>query len=121
MLRAVPKFQGKPAFDTVKLKVEEENGRIRTYFGKCLAFFKDSCEDMFVAVRWYETVDANANTLIDPIAKLAKLQLASIANSRSYGIMPISSIVNGALIVRMKKHYWAIQSPREQAEYLQNI
>lgn len=121
VLRAMPKFHGKPAFDTVKLKVEEENGRIRTYFGKCLAFLKDSCEDMFVAVRWYETANANANTLIDPIAKLAKLKLASIANSRSYGIMPISSIVNGALIVRMNEHYWALQSPREQAEYLQNI
>ncbi len=79
VLRSMPKFQGKPAFDTVKLKVEEENGRIRTYFGKCLAFFKDTfCEEMFVAVRWYETADANANTLIDPIAKLAKLRLASI-------------------------------------------
>jgi hypothetical protein len=42
VLRAMPKFHGKPAFDTVKLKVEEENGRIRTYFGKCLAFFKAS-------------------------------------------------------------------------------
>ncbi len=46
---------------------------------------------------------------------------ASIANSRSYGIMPISSIVNGALIVRMEEHYWAMQSTREQAEYLQNV
>jgi hypothetical protein len=78
VLRAMPKFQGKPAFDTVKLKVEEENGRIRTYFGNCLAFLKDSCEDMFVAVRLYETTDANDNTLIDPIAKLAKLKLASV-------------------------------------------
>ena len=121
VLRAMPKFHGKPAFDTVKIKVEEENGRIRTYFGKCLAFFKDTCEELFVAVRWYETTDANANTLIDPIAKLAKLKLASIANTRSYGIMPISSIVNGALIVRMKEHYWAMQSTREQAEYLQNV
>ena len=76
---------------------------------------------MFVAVRWYETADAYPYTLIDPIAKLAKLKLASIANSRSYGIMPISSIVNGALIVRMKEHYWAMQSTREQAEYLQNV
>jgi len=121
VLRAMPKFHGKPAFDSVKLKVEEENGRIRTYFGKCLAFFKDNCQEIFVAVRWYETADAYPYTLIDPIAKLAKLKLASIANSRSYGIMPISSIVNGALIVRMEEHYWAMQSTREQAEYLLNV
>jgi hypothetical protein len=34
--------------------------------------------------------------------------------------MPIQSIVNGALIIRVKEQYWAFQSPREQAEYLQN-
>jgi hypothetical protein len=65
-------------------------------------FYKDTCEEIFVAVRWYEMADANANTLIDPIAKLAKLKLASIANSRSYGIM-------------------AIRSSIVKAEYLQNI
>jgi hypothetical protein len=31
VLRAMPKFQGKPAFDTVKLKVEEENGRVECH------------------------------------------------------------------------------------------
>jgi hypothetical protein len=51
---------------------------------------------------------------------LAKLKLAPVANTRSYGIMPASSIVNGTLILRMNEHYWALQSPREQAEYLQN-
>ncbi len=76
---------------------------------------------MFIAIRWYETDQSNANTLIDPIGKLAKLKLSPIANSRSYGIMPISSIVNGALIIRMDDHYWALQSPREQAEYLRNM
>ena len=123
ILRAMPRFHGKPAFDTVKLKVEEENGRIRRYFGKCLAFFKDSSNDMFVALRWYETAESNANTaiLIDPIARLAKLKLSPVAMSRSYGIMPISSIENGALIIRMNDHYWALQSPREQTEYLKNM
>ena len=38
-LRARPKFQGKPAFDNVKVEVEEEGGRIRRYFAKCLALF----------------------------------------------------------------------------------
>ena len=120
ILRTMPNFHGKPAFDNVKVVVEEEHGRIRRYFGKCLAFFKDSNDDMFVGVRWYEPADKDTNVLIDPVVKLAKLKLAPVANTRSYGIMPASSIVNGTLILRMNEHYWALQSPREQAEYLQN-
>ena len=75
---------------------------------------------MFVGLRWYESVDQDTNVLIDPVVKLAKLKLAHVANTRSYGITPASSIVNGTLILRMNEHYWALQSPREQAEYLQN-
>ena len=120
ILRAMPNFHGKPAFDNVKVVVEEEQGRIRRYFGKCLAFFKDSTDEMFAGIRWYEQADLDTNDLIDPVVKLAKLKLAPVANTRSYSIMPASSIVNGTLIVRMNEHYWAMQSPREQAEYLQN-
>ena len=120
ILRAMPNFHGKPAFDNVKVVVEEEHGRIRRYFGKCLAFFKDSNDEMFAGIRWYEPADHDTNVLIDPVVKLAKLKLAPVANTRSYSIMPTSSIVNGTLILRMNDHYWAMQSPREQAEYLQN-
>ncbi len=42
ILRARPAFQGKPSMDNVRLMVEEDNERIRTYFGKCLAFFEDA-------------------------------------------------------------------------------
>ena len=120
ILRAMPNYQGKKTFDNVKVVVEEEHGRIRRYFGKCLAFFKDSNDEMFVGVRWYEPADKDTNVLIDPVVKLAKLKLAPLANTRSYGIMPASSIVNGTLILQMNEHFWALQSPREQAEYLQN-
>ena len=120
ILRAMPNYQGKKTFDNVKVVVEEEHGRIRRYFGKCLAFFKDSNDEMFVGVRWYEPADKDTNVLIDPVVKLAKLKLAPLANTRSYGIMPASSIVNGTLILQMNEHLWALQSPREHAEYLQN-
>jgi carboxypeptidase C (cathepsin A) len=120
ILRAMPNYQGKKTFDNVKVVVEEEHGRIRRYFGKCLAFFKDSNDEMFVGVRWYEPADKDTNVLIDPVVKLAKLKLAPLANTRSYGIMPASSIVNGTLILQMNEHFWALQSPREHAEYLQN-
>ncbi len=120
VLRARPKYQGRPAFDNVKIEVEEERGRIRRYFGKCLAFFEDDNKDMFVGVRWYETPDRDDTQLIDSIVKLAELKLSPVAITRSYGIMPIQSIVNGALIIRVNEQYWALQSPREQAEFLQN-
>ncbi len=54
ILRALPKYQGRPAFDNIKLEVEEERGQIRRYFGKCLAFFQDDNAEMFVGVRWFE-------------------------------------------------------------------
>jgi len=121
-LRARPIFQGKPAFDNVKVEVEEEGGRIRRYFAKCLAFFCDAQKDMFVGLRWYEPADKNdKNNLIDPIVRLAAIKLAPKSNTRSYGIMPVKSIVNGALIIRMDEQHWAFQSPREQAEYLHNV
>jgi hypothetical protein len=120
VLRARPTYQGKRAFDNVKIEVEEERGRIRRYFGKCLTFFQDDNKDMFIGVRWFATPDRDETHLIDPIVKLAELKLSPVASTRSYGIMPIQSIVNGALIIRVKDQYWAFQSPREQAEYLQN-
>ena len=75
--------------------------------------------DLQVKKRLRAPADKDTNVLIDPVVKLAKLKLAPVANTRSYGIMPASSIVNGTLILRMNEHYWAMQSPREKAEYLQ--
>ncbi len=115
------KYQGKPAFDNVKIEVEEERGRIRRHFAKFLAFFQDDNNEMLVGVRWYETPeDRDEINSIDPTVKLAELKVSPVAITRSYGIMPIQSIVNGALILRVNEQYWALQSPREQAEYGQN-
>ena len=97
--------------------VEEENNRSRMYFGRCIAFFKDANDQIFIGVRWYEAADGG-NSLIDPIVHLAKLKLSPANNSRSYGIMPAASIRNGALILHRNDHYWALQSPREDAEYV---
>jgi hypothetical protein len=99
--------------------VEEEHQRIRTYFGKCMVFFKDANANLFVGVRWYEPADEGEN-LIDPIVRLAKLKLSPVHNSRGYGIMPIQSIRNGALIIKRNEYFWALQSPREEREYLKN-
>ena len=71
--------------------VEEENNRSRMYFGRCIAFFEDANNQIFIGVRWYEAADGG-NSLIDPIVHLAKLKLSPANNSRSYGIMPATSI-----------------------------
>ena len=97
--------------------VEEENNRSRMYFGRCIAFFEDANDQIFIGVRWYEAADGG-NSFIDPIVHLAKLKLSPANNSRSYGIMPAASIRNGALILQRNDHYWALQSPREDAEYV---
>ncbi len=48
-----------------------------------MAFFADANANVFVGVRWYEPADAGEN-LIDPIVRLAKLQLSPGNLSRSY-------------------------------------
>jgi hypothetical protein len=49
---------------------------------------------------------------------LAKLKLSPVNITRSYGIMPVQSIRNGALIIKSNEDFWALQSPREESEYL---
>ncbi len=81
--------------DNVRLMVEEENNRSRMYFGRCIAFFEDANDQIFIfiGVRWYEAADVG-NSLIDPIVHLTKLKLSPANNSRSYGIMPAASIAS---------------------------
>jgi hypothetical protein len=105
--------------DNVRILVEEENQRIRTYFGKCIAFFEDANANVFVGVRWYEPADEGDN-FIDPIVRLAKLKLSPVKNTRSFAIMPVQSVRNGALIIKRNEDFWALQSPREEREYLKN-
>ncbi len=97
--------------------VEGENNQSRMYFGRCIVFFEDANDQLFIGVRWYEAAD-EGDSLIDAIVHLAKLKLSPANNTRSYGIMPAGSIRNGALILKTNDHYWALQSPREDAEYV---
>ena len=83
ILRARKEFQGRPGIDNVRIMVEEGHQRIRTYFGKCMAFFADANANVFVGVRWYEPAHEGDN-FIDPIVRLAKLKLSSVKNTRSY-------------------------------------
>ena len=105
----------RPAFDNVKMSVEVEEDRERFYFARCVAFMKDADGDVFVALRWYTEVQG---TVVDPVVRLAPLTLAHEGLPSSYSIMPAHAILNGALIVPHKDQFWALQSPREQEQYL---
>ena len=40
----------------------------------------------------------------------------------SYGVMPVTALINGALLIPNGSIYYALQSPREQDVYLaQNV
>jgi hypothetical protein len=55
--------------------------------------------------------------VIDPVARLPKLQLAPSNDVASYDVMPAKTIINGALLIEKDGFYWAIQSPRELARF----
>ena len=114
ILRSRPKFQGRPAIDNVKLAVEVGVNRERMYFARCIAFFQDADDNVFVALRWYTEVPGN---LIDPVVHLTPLTLAPENRPASFSIMPAHAISNGALIVARDNKFWAMQSPREAEEY----
>ena len=112
-LHALPAFHGPPRYDNIKLSVETDDGDSRLYYAKCLAFFKDAKNMYYVGLQWYTEVAAN-----HPHALLPQLLLAPANLAASYDVQPVSSIVNGALLVQCGVHYWAIQSPREYDRYL---
>ena len=105
----------RPAIDNVKIAVEVEDGRERMYFARCMAFFKDADDKVFVAVRWYSEVPG---TVVDPVVQLTPLSLAPEALTKSFSIMPAHAILNGALIIPTDDQYWAMLSPREEEQYL---
>jgi hypothetical protein len=146
-LRSIPYYQNRPARDNVKVWIEEDAGP-RLYFAmyvtiiavhdrspisetmiitmnvffhamrRCMAFFQDDEGDVFVALRWYAAPRVPPNgTLLE----LTGLNLARDNDSKSYSVLPEKCIVNGAVLLKSRGTYWAIQSPREELEYARNL
>jgi hypothetical protein len=140
-LRAQPYFQGRPAQDNVRLIIEEDNAGDKIYFAKyvmmyinvscnvhynvhfrlhfpstrCLAFMMDEGNNAFVAVRWYKEKETFP---VNTVLELPALQLAGAKTTASYSVMPVHCIVNGALLIKCAGTFWAVQSPREEVEYI---
>jgi hypothetical protein len=104
-------------WDCIKLAVEGHDGNVKLYFGRCLAFFCDIKRDHYVALRWFETCNGD-NNVLDPIVQMPQLQLACSTKLSSYGVMPVSAILNGALLIPSTNKFYAVQSPREQRVYV---
>ena len=83
-------------------------------FFRCRAFFKDAVDNHYVLVQWYDTI---GGAPINGLTGLASLKLADETKTKSFDIMPVNSIINGALVVNMGDHAWAMQSPREAVQY----
>lgn len=115
--RAVALMYGQPRFDNVKVALKTDGTeQERLYFGKCVAFFRETDSDKhYVVLRWYKEIGR------DPIHSnilLARLRLEPPDQTKSYDVVPVDSIINGALLVPTgTTDHWALMSPREQAAY----
>jgi hypothetical protein len=88
---------------------------VRTYFAACVFFFVDSAGSLFVALRWLAEV---LGVVVDPDSELVPLQQCPVGATKSYSVLPVAVIANGALIVQAQGGMWASLSPRETSEYI---
>jgi hypothetical protein len=82
-----------------------------------MAFFEDAQNDHYIGVQWY------ADTLQTPegtVLELPSLDLARDDHTKSYSILNADCIINGALLIKCRGTFWAVQSPREEEAYARN-
>ncbi len=113
ILRALPTFHNKTSQADVKVAVEYDTG-IKIHFAKYVLFLKDSHEEYYVVVQWYDPVGKKP---FDPISGLPQLQLRPPGITKSYSVMPVTSIINGAITTRAENKLWVLLSPRESLAY----
>jgi hypothetical protein len=114
-LRATSLFHNKPGCVNVKVAVEYDSG-VNIHFVKCFLFLKDSHEEYFVVLQWYDPVGREP---YDSVSGLMQLVLRRSNVPKRYSVMPITSIVNGAVIIRSEDKLWVLLSPREARAYEQ--
>jgi hypothetical protein len=111
--RVMPYFHSKPGNDNVKVAVEYDTGD-KIHFAKCVLCLRESLEEYFVLLQWYDEVGRQP---LDSVSGLVQLVLRPPNVTRSYSIMPINSIVNGAIITRSEDRLWVLLSQRETFTY----
>ena len=81
---------------------------------RCIAFFEDSKGNHFVLLRWY---NEKGRFPSGQISLLSHFSIADPLKTRSYDVLPIECVVNGALMIPNGTDHWALMSPREHAAY----
>ena len=89
------------------------------YFAQCVVFLKDNEGKIFVVLHWFDRQEKDNG--FDSISNVPSFKLAPNENTKSYSILPISCIVNGALIVPGGGRFWALLSPKEHKRYALNF
>lgn len=112
-LRATRKDEEPLTGDHVKLNVAMDDGD-RTYFAACLCFFRDIMGIHYVGLRWLTEVEG---VVLDPHARLAPLKMSPPGLTKSYSVLPVSAIMNGAQIVKANGKLLCSLSPREENSY----
>ena len=79
-----------------------------------MAFLKNGVGKYFVVLRWYTEKGRHPS---EPIALLPHLVLAPPLLTKSYDVLPIDCVLNGALMIPHGKEHWALMSAREHAAY----
>ena len=113
-LRAKKTYYGRPALHDVRVAVNEDTGP-KVHFARCVSFMRDAAGRHFVALRWY--LQTTEGSVADRNTGLVRLKLAPEHLTRSYSVMPIECILNGACILPCGSFLYAVQSPREEAAY----
>ena len=116
IFRAMKTFQHAPAFDNVKVLIQNRNGVSSWYFGRCIAFMSDANDDHFIVLRWFTRLVDIPGSAANSSAP--SFTLASQNETKSY-ILPVSCILNGAFMIPGGGRFWALLSPQEQKIYSQ--
>ena len=113
-LRAKKTHCGRPALHDVRVAVNEDTGP-KVHFARCISFMRDAEARHYVALRWY--LQTTEGSVADRNTGLVRLKLAPEHLTRSYSVMPIECILNGACILPCGSFLYVVQSPREEAAY----
>jgi hypothetical protein len=102
-------------WDCAIFAVEGLDGSVKLFLEGALLFFAmRAIGGYYIALRWFEACNGDRN-VIDPIVQMPRLQEACIPAPASYGVlvMPVSALLNGALLIPSGDLFYALQSSRE--------
>jgi hypothetical protein len=126
VLRALPIFQGVPAYDIIKVILQDDTAEASMYFGKCVAFLRDYNMRHYVLLHWFTRQEPV--TGFNVYYNVPSFKLARMDQTLSYSVVPVDCILNGAVLLpephpqigtipQPDACYWALLSPREHESY----